>query len=233
MESWILGIYHELYRFFTFLFFTKYFTESENAQEELKKFVDLCTLHNVPCHMFHLSSGYSLGKDGKRYVFEWNHNRVPDPSKMVQYFHDAKIRISANIKPCLLTSHPQYEKAKEEGCFITDPKTKSPTISKFWGGDGSYLDFTNPKAWQWWQRNIRESLFSHKIDSTWNDNNEYEIWDDTAECNGFGTPISIGKIRPIMPLLMMKCSFDAQVENQKDVRPLVCRSIADICHDRC
>lgn len=55
-----------------------------------------------------------------------------------------------------------------------------PYVTMFWGGQGSYLDFTNPKTRVWWKTNLTASLLSIGIDSSWNDNNEYELWDDDA-----------------------------------------------------
>ncbi len=53
-------------------------------------------------------------------------------------------------------------------------------------------------------------LLEMGIDSTWNDNNEYEVWDGEARCYGFGREIAIKHIRPVMPLLMMRASLEAQ-----------------------
>lgn len=63
-------------------------------------FIRLCAEHAIPCDSFQLSSGYtSIGH--KRYVFNWNHGKIPDPQGMAQAFRDAGIRLAANIKPCL------------------------------------------------------------------------------------------------------------------------------------
>jgi alpha-glucosidase len=78
------------------------------ALAHLRTFVELCAEHDIPCDLFHLSSGYSTGTDGKRYVFTWNRERVPDPQAMVDHFHEAGIHLAPNIKPCLLTTHPRY-----------------------------------------------------------------------------------------------------------------------------
>nr|WP_318272631.1 TIM-barrel domain-containing protein [Paracoccus saliphilus] len=68
-------------------------------------------------------------------------------------------------------------------------------------------------------------LPAHGIDSTWNDNNEYEIWDRGAHCHGFGEPIDIALIRPLQPVLMSRASRDAQAEYAPDQRPyLISRS---------
>ena len=59
----------------------------------------------------------------------------------------------------------------------------------------------------------------------WNDNNEYEIWDRQAQCNGFGSAIDIDLIRPVQPLLMTRASVAAQVDFEPEKRPyLISRS---------
>ena len=68
-------------------------------------------------------------------------------------------------------------------------------------------------------------LLEMGIDSTWNDNNEYEVWDGEARCYGFGREIAIKHIRPVMPLLMMRASLEAQQRFAPQKRPyLISRS---------
>jgi alpha-glucosidase len=205
---------------------TMSYTDAPNAQEQLQHFVELCQEHRVPCDLFHLSSGYTLGEDGKRYVFTWSRSRIPDPAGMVEHFHRAGIKLAANVKPCLLTTHPRYQEVAAAGGFVKNAETGAPEISDFWKGDaGSFIDFTNPAGYDWWRQQVERSLLSTGIDATWNDNNEYVIWDDEARCDGFGTPVRIGLIRPLHALLMTRASYEAQRKARPDERPyLICRS---------
>lgn len=200
---------------------TMAYTDAPNAQEELRRFVDLCAGHDIPCDLFHLSSGYTLGADGKRYVFTWNRDRVPDPRAMTAYFRQAGIHTAANIKPCLLTTHPRYAEVAALGAFLQAADHDAPEVNIFWGGPGSHLDFTNPAAYGWWQENVRRQLLDYGIDSTWNDNNEYGVWDDDARCHGFGTPRRLSQLRPVQTLLMVRASWEAQRAAQPDARPFV------------
>lgn len=200
---------------------TMSYTDAPDAQVQLGKFVELCREHRVPCDMFHLSSGFTLDEDGKRNVFTWNRSRVPDPAAMVEVFHQAGQRVAANIKPCLLTTHPRYGELARRGLFIKQAESDEPEVSVFWGGQGSYLDFTNPETYAWWREQVREQILGFGIDSTWNDNNEYEVWDDKARCQGF--PIGLG--RPIQTLLMMRASYEEQLSHAPHLRPfLISRS---------
>ncbi|KUI96578.1 hypothetical protein VRK_42730 [Vibrio sp. MEBiC08052] len=203
---------------------TMRYTDEPNAQELLESFVDQCAAHQIPCDSFQLSSGYTSIGD-KRYVFHWNHDKVPDPTAMSDYFHQHGLKLAANIKPCLLHDHPMYQEVKQQGLFIQDSKSDTPEISVFWDAEGSHLDFTNPKTIDWWKSNVTEQLLEYGIDATWNDNNEYEIWDREARCYGFGNAIPVSLIRPLQPLLMMKASYHAQREFAPQLRPyLISRS---------
>ncbi|WP_029010215.1 TIM-barrel domain-containing protein [Azospirillum halopraeferens] len=203
---------------------TMHYTDAPDAQKRLEGFVDLVAQHGIPCDSFQLSSGYtSIGT--KRYVFHWNRDKVPDPRGMARRFADAGIHLAANIKPCLLRDHPEYDRVAGEGLFVRDRDTGQPERSAFWDDEGSHLDFTNPATVAWWRRNVTETLLELGIGSTWNDNNEFEVWDSTARCEGFGDPIDIGLIRPLMPVLMTRASYAAQTAFAPDRRPyLISRS---------
>lgn len=203
---------------------TMHYTDAPDAQEQLKKFVDLCNEHSIPCDSFQLSSGYT-SINGKRYVFNWNYNKVPHPKKMTQYFHEAGMKLAANIKPCLLQDHPRYQEVEKLGLFIKDSESEHPEKSMFWDDEGSHLDFTNMNTINWWKDNVKQQLLDYGIDSTWNDNNEFEVWDNYARCHYFGKGMPIKLLRPLQPLLMMKSSYEAQLEHTPNKRPyLISRS---------
>ncbi|NMC83663.1 MAG: glycoside hydrolase family 31 protein [Anaerolineaceae bacterium] len=204
---------------------TMNYTEAKDAQTQLAKFGRNCEHYQIPCNLFHLSSGYTLGEDGKRYVFHWNRSRVPDPQAMVDDFHAHGIRLAANIKPALLTTHPRFEEVRQLGAFIREPGTDQPQLFPFWGGIAAALDFTNPAAVAWWKKNAKEQLLDYGIDSTWNDNNEFEVQEGEARCLGFGEEFPVKYARPLQTLLMMRTSYAAQLEQHPNERPfLISRS---------
>lgn len=203
---------------------TMHYTDAPDAQNQLMQFISLCQQHAIPCDSFQLSSGYT-SINNKRYVFNWNYDKVPDPNALSAAFHDAGLHLAANIKPCLLQDHPQYAQVAEQGLFIQDSETGQPERSCFWDDEGSHLDFTNPATIAWWQEGVTRQLLEKGIDSTWNDNNEYEVWDGEARCFGFGQPVAIKHMRPVMPLLMMRASMEAQQKFAPEKRPyLISRS---------
>ncbi len=206
---------------------TMAYTEAADAQEQLKNFGRLCREHAIPCDMFHLSSGYTTADDGERRVFTWNRDRIPDPQQMVNDFHAEHIRLAPNMKPFLLKTHPDYDDVAARGGFIQNAAGNAPADSIFWRGgafewgEGAYLDFTSEAGFGWWQQRIQETLLDYGMDALWNDNNEYELWQDDAQCAGFGEPLSVGQVRPLHTLLMGKASYEALQKAYPDQRPFV------------
>lgn len=203
---------------------TMTYTDAPDAQKQLKKFVESCQEFDIPCDSFQLSSGYTSIGEG-RYVFHWNKDKIPSPMEMVRHFEDNGIKLSANIKPALLESHPRFNELVEKGYFVKDRNNQKPELVQFWDGLGAYIDFTNYDAITWWKDNVKKHLLEYGIASTWNDNNEYEVWNEKAMAHYFGEAIPLSYIKPIQTLLMMKASYEAQQEYAPALRPyLISRS---------
>ncbi|MCG7521446.1 TIM-barrel domain-containing protein [Ruegeria sp. Ofav3-42] len=194
------------------------YTDAPDAQHQMRGFLERLRIEDIPCDSFQMSSGYT-SIEGKRYVFNWNTDKFPDMAGLADEFRAEGVELIANIKPVMLDDHPKYAEAVEQGLFVNDSETGRPEISAFWDGQGSHLDFTNTDTVRWWQDKVTTTLLEQGIGNTWNDNNEYEVWDDAAPAAGFGKPVEIGQIRPLMSLLMTRASHEAQLAHAPDKRP--------------
>ena len=202
---------------------TMSYTDAPDAQARMAEFLERCAEHDICCDSFHLSSGYtSIG--ARRYVFHWNREKFPDPSAFVRSYADHRVRLCANVKPCLLRDHPQFAAAHAQGLLIRSTDGE-PAWVQFWDAVGAYLDFTNPDTILWWKTQVTEALLDHGVAATWNDNNEFEIWSADAIAHGFGAPFEAWRAKPLQTLLMIQASRDAQLAQAPDKRPfLVSRS---------
>ena len=50
-----------------------------------------------------------------------------------------------------------YQEAADQGLFVKN-RDGSPYVGKWWKGQGSMIDFTNPKAKMWWQEQVRQAI---------------------------------------------------------------------------
>lgn len=199
---------------------TMAYTDAPNSQERMNGFLKELKNCDFSCKGFYLSSGYtSIG--GGRYVFNWNREKFPDPYAFVRRFKEAGIEIIPNIKPAFLCSHPMYGKIENKSLFIKNPDS-TPFITRFWDGEGSYLDFTNDEAFDFWKSQVKSKLLDCGILSSWNDNNEFDIKDCDAVARGFGRgEVKASRICPSLTYLMVLSSYIAQLENEPDLRPFL------------
>jgi len=199
-----------------------YYTElPEKSDDAIVDFIDRAGQEDIPCEGFFLSSGYTSGMDGKRYVFEWNHNRFPDPTQFVTRLKDKGAELCPNIKPGMLLTHPRYQTFADAGAYILDRNGEKPHQDRFWGGAASFVDFTSPQGRALWKDGIKESLLANGITTIWNDNCEYESQDLLAQCHGDGRPEPLAGLRPVLPNLMAKMAREAMAEYIPGVRPYV------------
>lgn len=199
---------------------TMAYTDAEDSEKQLDGFLSKLKENELSCGGFYLSSGYtSIGK--LRCVFNWNRDKFPQPEAFIKKFSDEGINIIPNIKPAFLLSHPLYKEIAENGYFIKNPDG-TPFVTEFWDGLGSYLDFTNPLAFEFWNEKVKETLLDYGVTATWNDNNEFDIKDTDALASGFGNgDVKAGRIRPALTYLMVLSSYMAQMKNNPLKRPFL------------
>ncbi len=193
---------------------TMEYTDAPDADERLRSFIDNCERYGIKAGGFYMSSGYTQIGD-KRYVFHWNEDKIPDPKGLADHFKRKGLRIMPNVKPAFLDDHPLYDYIAGNGWFL---HYQDGTVAKFpfWGGNASYLDFTNPGAYEFWKKCIREVLAEKGYADIWNDNNEYDIHDKDVYAHGFGKEVPARLIKPLFSYLMTKASREACQEFNDD-----------------
>lgn len=198
---------------------TMAYTDAPDSENQMYKFLEKIDELDLNCTGFYLSSGYtSIGN--QRCVFNWNTEKFSNPEKFIEHFQGAGVDLIPNIKPAFLQSHPMYKEIAEKGLFVKN-SDGTPFITRFWDGQGSYLDFTNPDAREFWIQNVKDKLLNKGIKWTWNDNNEFDIKDEEAVANGFGKAVNASRIRPVLTYLMVYSSYLAQTEKYPDLRPFL------------
>ena len=199
-----------------------FYTELENdCDKEILGFIDKAKEEGIPCDGFFLSSGYTTGGDGKRYVFNWNYDRFSSPAEFINNMKVKGADISPNVKPGMLISNPLYDEFKAAKAYIMDEHGKEPYKDRYWGGKASFVDFTNPKGRELWKKHLKESLIDKGVTCIWNDNCEYETNNPKALCQFEDEEMPISALRPLMSNLMALAAKEAIKESHPDVRPYI------------
>ena len=189
---------------------TMEYTDALDADARLRGFAEKCAENGIRAGGFYLSSGYTqIGE--RRCVFHWNREKIPSPEGLSAFFREKGMELIANVKPAFLTEHPLYDELAGKGYFLHYPGGGA-ALFPFWGGMASYLDFTNPGAYEFWKDRVREQLAEKGYPHIWNDNNEYDVLDASVMADGFGKPLPARRIRPLFSYLMARASREAVTE---------------------
>jgi len=200
---------------------TMYYTELDHGSDKaILSFLDKCKAEGIPCDGFFMSSGYTTGEDGKRYVFNWNYDRFSDPEAFIKSMKEKGALVAPNVKPGMLTTHPLYKEFSESGAYIKTEKNE-PATDRYWGGPASFVDFTSPEGRKIWKDYLKNSLIKYGITSIWDDNNEYEINESNNLINGDGIKQKIAGFKPIMSLMMAFTAREAIYEVDPNARPYI------------
>ena len=196
-----------------------YAEQPEKCEPYIQSFLDTAKEEGYPMDGFYLSSGYTE-YEGRRCVFTWSKMRYPDPDGFIERMNEQDIPVVPNVKPGILLCHPKYKEYSDQGVFIKNADGSGNEVGVWWGGPGSFWDFTAPAARQVWKSELKKNLIEKGIKSIWNDNCEYDgILDYEAICDNDGDPVPVGSLRPVLPNLMNKMAREAIEENDPDTRP--------------
>ncbi len=198
----------------------------KDSDDAVLGFIDTIKEEGFPIDGFHLSSGYT-SYDNKRCVFTWNTTRFKDPRAYFAAMNEKGAQNVPNIKPGILLEHPYYKDFEAADAFVKDSEDDTkPAEGMWWGGVGSFFDFTSPTGREVWKKYLTDNIIDVGTNSIWNDNCEYDsLLDVDSKVDFEGKGGTIAQLKPMMSLLMCKIANDAVKEHDKDARPyVVCRS---------
>lgn len=189
---------------------TMEYTDAPDADAKLHGFLSRCAENGIRAGGFYLSSGYTLLGE-RRCVFHWNTEKIPSPEALALDFAAQDVQLIPNVKPAFLEEHPLYPQIAENGWFLRYADG-TPARFPFWGGMASYLDFTNPGAYAFWKDCVKRQLIRKGYRHIWNDNNEFNVQDESILADCFGSPVPAARLNPLFSYLMARASREACLE---------------------
>ena len=191
------------------------YTDPDNAQERILEFFDRVEKADIPCEGMYFSSGYAKADNGERYTFVWNREKFPDPGRFIRSLRERGYRICCNVKPGILSGHPWYKRLAAAGVFIPGADG-APLKSYYWANSASFVDFSRKEGFDWWGKALTEHIIDKGVAGVWNDNNEFEIEDDSLPAQTY---------KKFLPVKMAQASFEALRKANPGKRPwLISRS---------
>lgn len=203
---------------------TMYYAELEkDCDKEIYQVMDKHDKEEILIDNFWLASGYSSGEeDNLRYVFNWNRKRFPRPEEFFAKMNARGINVIPNLKPGILKNHPYMERFEKNQVFIKNPEGDGDYYGRWWGGEGRFFDFTNPRARQVWKELLEENILKMGTKTVWNDNCEMDgVEDRNARCDFEGRGGTMAELKILHSNLMAFLAKQAIAQVYPGERPYI------------
>lgn len=155
--------------------------------------------------------GKKITSFGKRlrWNWKWDKELYPNLPTRIKELEEKNIKVLGYINPYLVKEGDLYQEGKENGYFATkeDGSDYLVDFGEFYCG---VVDFTNPKAYEWYKEIIKKYLIEFGLAGWMADFGEY-LPTDLKLFNNKSAMIEHNH----WPVLWAKCNYDALVETGK------------------
>ena len=191
---------------------------------ELKEIARSFRKRDIPCDTLYLDIDYM---DGYR-VFTWDHERFPDPSKLVSELAEDGFHVVTIIDPGVKVDqdYSVYSEGRRAG-FFCKTLHGDEYHNVVWPGMSAWPDFTSSKVRTWWGDNYR-TLIDAGVAGIWCDMNEpcvfvplQDTFPGDVVHNGDGDAKVHAQIHNTYGSLMARATREGLERLQPDRRPFV------------
>ncbi|WP_350291439.1 glycoside hydrolase family 31 protein [uncultured Croceitalea sp.] len=208
---WALGFHQSKWSYYP----------EKNVKDIAGKFREL----KIPCDAIYLDIDYM---EGFR-CFTWDHQRFPNPKKMVEELQEDGFKTVTMIDPGIKIDRDYwvYQQAMDNGFFCR--RADGPHFKgKVWPGECKFPDFTDPEVREWWAGLYKEMIADIGVHGVWNDMNEPAVMEVPSKTANLdvrhdydGHPCSHRKAHNIYGMQMIRATFDGIKKFSFPQRPFV------------
>ena len=143
--------------------------DADRDESEVRADVDKERALGLPASVLLIDSPWATGYNS----YKFNAKQFSDPVAMVKHAHELGYKLvlwhtpwinsksdppgEAGMAGKIDVRSSNYDEATEHGYFVKG-LNGAPYVGRWWKGEGSLIDFTNPAAKQWWQGQVSEAI---------------------------------------------------------------------------
>lgn len=113
--------------------------------------------------------------------------RFPNPKQMIDSLHLLGFKVMVWVCPFVSPDCDVYRSLAKGNCFVTD-KSGKPAIVRWWNGASALLDFTNPKAADWFKSQLNILTTVYGVDGFKFDAGDFEYYENISSFKSDATP---------------------------------------------
>jgi len=129
---------------------------TEYDEQTASSFIDGMKERDIPLSVFHFDCFWM--KALHWCDFEWDETCFPDIEGMLRRYHEKGLKICAWINPYIAQGTDTFREGVKEGYFLKGADQKGVWQTDHWQPGMAVVDFTNPKAAEWYKGKLRKLL---------------------------------------------------------------------------
>ena len=129
---------------------------TEYDEQAASSFIDGMKERDIPLSVFHFDCFWM--KALHWCDFEWDETCFPDIEGMLRRYHEKGLKICAWINPYIAQGTDTFREGVKEGYFLKRADQKGVWQTDHWQPGMAVVDFTNPKAAEWYKGKLRRLL---------------------------------------------------------------------------
>ena len=130
-------------------------------EKTVNEFIDGMRDRDIPLDVFHFDCFWM--KEFEWSNLKWDERMFPDPKAMLKRLKEKNLKICLWINPYIAQKSYLFEEGKKHGYLVKKPDGSIWQWDRWQAGMG-LVDFTNPKACEWFQNKLEE-LIDMGVDS--------------------------------------------------------------------
>jgi alpha-glucosidase (family GH31 glycosyl hydrolase) len=141
--------------------------DSINTEQGAQRLQNEYASHGIPVDGIIIDSPWSESYND----FNWDRQRYPHAEQMIKHFDQQGVKVILWLTGCVNTvckDTPHQKAANYDEAVRLHYGINNNTPSKWWKGEGLQIDFTNPKARDWWYTQLDkvfiEGVYGFKVD---------------------------------------------------------------------
>ena len=130
------------------------------AQDDVLRYAETLRRHEFPCDVFMIDDRWQRAYGDH----EFDPEKFPDPKSMIDRMHELGFRVILWVVPFVHDNGENYAFLQKKGWLVRDQRGQAPCRIRWWNGQASLVDLSNPEAFSWFVRELKALQENYGVD---------------------------------------------------------------------
>jgi alpha-glucosidase (family GH31 glycosyl hydrolase) len=129
-------------------------------QADVLRYAETLRQNEFPCDVFMIDDRWQRAYGDH----EFDPEKFPDPKAMIDRMHELGFRVILWVVPFVHDNGENYGFLEKKGWLVRDQSGRAPCRVRWWNGEASLVDLSNPEAFGWFVRELKALQENYGVD---------------------------------------------------------------------